>query len=159
MIGKTALRLFNVPSVCEIGHEKEVSERRMGHPMGLLFLLPLTIPVFPLKYFAIVVCAAATYAAIQEGYLIRTGEPAGKEGYETTCALRRISDMNEYTAYCGLDCEACQARLATVNNNDALRQRVAREWSELNGVEITAEMINCSGCRAPGVKTPYCDSL
>ena len=37
----------------------------------LLFLLPLTIPVFPLKYFAIVVCAAATYAAIQEGHLIR----------------------------------------------------------------------------------------
>ena len=159
MIGKTALRLFNVPSVYEIGHEKEAVERRMGHPMGLLFLLPLTIPVFPLKYFAIVVCAAATYAAIQEGYLIRTGEPAGKEGYETTCALRRISDMNEYTAYCGLDCEACQARLATVNNDDALRQRVAREWSELNGVEISAEMINCSGCRAPGVKTPYCDSL
>ena len=101
MIGKTALRLFNVPSVYEIDHEKEAVERRMGHPMGLLFLLPLTIPVFPLKYFAIVVCAAATYAAIQEGYLIRTGEPAGKEGYETTCALRRISDMNEYTAYCG----------------------------------------------------------
>ena len=47
----------------------------------LLFLLPLTIPVFPLKYFAIVVCAAATYAAIQEGHLIRTGEPTGKGGY------------------------------------------------------------------------------
>ena len=44
-------------------------------------------------------------------------------------------------------------------HDDALRQRVAREWSELNGVEITAEMINCSGCRIPGVKTPYCDSL
>ena len=47
----------------------------------LLFLLPLTIPVFPLKYFAIVVCAAATYAAIQEGHLIRTGELTGKGGY------------------------------------------------------------------------------
>ena len=81
MIGKTALRLFNVPSVCEINHEKEVSWRRMGHPMGLLFLLLLMIPVFPLKYFAIVVCAAATYAAIQEGHLIRTGELTGKGGY------------------------------------------------------------------------------
>ena len=47
----------------------------------LLFLLPLAIPVFPLKYSAIVVCAAATYAAIQEGHLIRTGEPTGKGGY------------------------------------------------------------------------------
>ena len=37
----------------------------------LLFLLPLTIPVIPLKYYAIVVCAAATFAAIQEGRLIR----------------------------------------------------------------------------------------
>ena len=39
----------------------------------LLFLLPLTIHVLPLKYSAIVVCAAATFAAIQEGHLIRTG--------------------------------------------------------------------------------------
>ena len=38
----------------------------------LLFLLPLTIPAVPLKYSAIVVCAAATFAAIQEGHFIRT---------------------------------------------------------------------------------------
>ena len=38
---------------------------------ALLFLLPLTIPAVPLKYSAIVVCAAATFAAIQEGYFIR----------------------------------------------------------------------------------------
>ena len=49
--------------------------------------------------------------------------------------------MNEYIAYCGLDCEACEARIATVNNDAELRQRVAKEWSELNGVEITPEMI------------------
>ena len=41
----------------------------------------------------------------------------------------------------------------------ALRQKVAKEWSALNGVEITPEMINCVGCRIDGVKTPYCDSL
>ena len=40
---------------------------------ALLFLLPLTIPAVPLKYSAFVVCAAATFAAIQEGYFIRTG--------------------------------------------------------------------------------------
>ena len=43
----------------------------------LLFLLPLTIPAVPLKYSVIVVCGAATLAAIQEGHLIRTGEPTG----------------------------------------------------------------------------------
>ena len=43
---------------------------------ALLFQFPLTIRVFPLKYSAIVVCVAATFAAIQEGHLIRTGEIA-----------------------------------------------------------------------------------
>ena len=37
----------------------------------LLFLLPLTVPVLLMKYFAIFVCVAATFAAIQEGHLIR----------------------------------------------------------------------------------------
>ena len=40
---------------------------------ALLFLLPLTISTVPLKYSAIVVCAVATFAAIQEGQFIRTG--------------------------------------------------------------------------------------
>ena len=67
--------------------------------------------------------------------------------------------MKEFIAYCGLDCETCEARLATVHDDNGLRRRVAAEWSELNDAEITPEMINCSGCRVPGVKTPYCDSL
>ena len=67
--------------------------------------------------------------------------------------------MNDYIAYCGLDCETCEARLATVKNDNELRRKVAEEWSTLNGVEITPEMINCSGCRISGVKTVYCDSL
>lgn len=41
---------------------------------ALLFLLPLTIPAVPLKYSAIVVCAAATFSAVQEGHFIRTGK-------------------------------------------------------------------------------------
>ena len=40
---------------------------------ALLFLMPLTIPAVSLKYSAIVVCAVATFAAIQEGQFIRTG--------------------------------------------------------------------------------------
>ena len=67
--------------------------------------------------------------------------------------------MTKFIACCGLDCESCEARIATVNDNDALRQKVAKEWSDLNGVEITPEMINCVGCRIDGVKTPYCESL
>ena len=67
--------------------------------------------------------------------------------------------MKELIAYCGLDCERCDARIATVNNDDALREAVAAEWTKLNGVEITPDMINCDGCRMDGRKTPYCESL
>ena len=67
--------------------------------------------------------------------------------------------MKNFIAFCGLDCETCQARIATIHDDDGLREKVARLWSDLNGVEITPEMINCSGCRIDGVKTPYCDSL
>ena len=67
--------------------------------------------------------------------------------------------MKAYIAYCGLDCETCEARIATMNHDDVMRRMVARKWSELNGVEITPEMINCAGCRIEGAKTPYCESL
>ena len=67
--------------------------------------------------------------------------------------------MKQLTAYCGLDCETCEARLATITNDGDLRNKVAKNWSELNGVEITPQMINCVGCRVDGVKTSYCDSL
>lgn len=67
--------------------------------------------------------------------------------------------MKELIGFCGLDCEKCEARIATLNDDDGLRRKVAAEWSELNGVEITPGMINCEGCRVDGKKTPYCDLL
>lgn len=67
--------------------------------------------------------------------------------------------MNRYIGYCGLNCETCEARIATENNDEALRKKVAAEWSELNHAEITPEMINCTGCRMEGVKTPFCDFI
>ena len=38
----------------------------------LLFVLPLTLTVIDLKYSGAVVCAAATFAAVREGHIIRT---------------------------------------------------------------------------------------
>ena len=67
--------------------------------------------------------------------------------------------MKALIGFCGLDCEQCDARRATFQRDDALRRQVAKEWSELNGVEITPEMIHCVGCRVEGLKTPYCESL
>ena len=67
--------------------------------------------------------------------------------------------MKRLIAYCGLDCETCDARKATLSHDDILRKKIAKLWSELNGVEITPEMIDCEGCRMYGAKTPYCLSL
>ena len=67
--------------------------------------------------------------------------------------------MKDFIAYCGLDCENCEARIATVNDDDALRRKVAALWSELNHAEITPGMIHCTGCRLPGAKTPYSEAL
>ena len=62
-------------------------------------------------------------------------------------------------AYCGLDCEKCDAYIATKNNDQALREKTAKLWSELNNAPILPEYINCEGCRVDGKKTVYCDSL
>ena len=67
--------------------------------------------------------------------------------------------MKDLIAYCGLDCEKCEARIATINNDEELRIKVSKLWSQLNGVEITKDMINCLGCRVDGVKTVYCNTL
>ena len=67
--------------------------------------------------------------------------------------------MKNFIAYCGLDCEKCEARLATINNDNDLRKKVAVEWSKLNNITITPEMINCEDCRIGGKKTVFCDKL
>lgn len=67
--------------------------------------------------------------------------------------------MNKMIAYCGLDCSKCDAYLATITNDDNLRKKTAKLWSELNGIIITPDQINCEGCRCDGVKTMFCDKL
>ena len=67
--------------------------------------------------------------------------------------------MKQLIGCCGLDCEKCDARIATLTNNNTLREKTAVLWTKLNGVTITSEMLNCIGCRIDGVKTPFCDNL
>lgn len=67
--------------------------------------------------------------------------------------------MKNRIAFCGLDCETCDAYLATVHDDQALREKTAKLWAELNHAPILPEHINCEGCRVDGVKTVYCDSL
>ena len=67
--------------------------------------------------------------------------------------------MNDLIGCCGLDCEKCYARIATITNDGELRKKTAALWTKLNGVQITPDMIRCSGCRVEGEKTPFCDAL
>ena len=67
--------------------------------------------------------------------------------------------MRDMIAYCGLDCEKCDAYLATINDDQALREKTAKLWAQLNHAPILPEHINCQGCRIDGVKTVYCENL
>ena len=67
--------------------------------------------------------------------------------------------MQNRIAYCGLDCEKCDAYLATVRDDQALREKTAKAWAALNHAPILPEHIHCLGCRANGVKTGFCASL
>jgi hypothetical protein len=61
--------------------------------------------------------------------------------------------MEKLISCCGLNCAACEARIATLNNDDKLREETAEKWrNQYGNADITAEMINCTGCRAEGVK-------
>lgn len=65
--------------------------------------------------------------------------------------------MKQLIACCGLDCESCDARIATVTNDNDLREKTARKWSVMNNApQITAATINCMGCRTGGVKFAFC---
>ena len=60
--------------------------------------------------------------------------------------------MKRFIAICGLDCEKCDAFIATKNDDQALREKTAKLWAELNNAPILPEHINCNGCRTDGRK-------
>ena len=67
--------------------------------------------------------------------------------------------VKERIGYCGLDCEGCDAYLATIRDDQALREKTAKLWAELNQAPILPEHINCLGCRTDGVKTVFCEQI
>lgn len=61
--------------------------------------------------------------------------------------------MEKLISCCGLNCASCDARIATLSNDDELRRQTAEKWKVMyNSPDITPEMINCTGCRVEGVK-------
>ena len=64
--------------------------------------------------------------------------------------------MEKLIACCGLNCAACDARIATVTDDNELRAQTAEKWKVQYNAPITPEMINCTGCREPGAKIGHC---
>ncbi len=67
--------------------------------------------------------------------------------------------MKDTIGYCGLDCKKCDAYIATISDDRALREKTAKLWAELNNAPILPEHINCEGCRADGAKTVFCENM
>jgi hypothetical protein len=66
--------------------------------------------------------------------------------------------MEKLISCCGLDCATCEARIATINDDDKLRAETAEKWKvQFGAPDISIESINCTGCREPGVKLAHCN--
>ncbi|MBN1533819.1 MAG: DUF3795 domain-containing protein [Spirochaetes bacterium] len=49
-------------------------------------------------------------------------------------------------SYCGLTCSGCPAFIATANDDDDAREKIAREWSAQYHSDIKPQDIHCRGC-------------
>jgi len=57
------------------------------------------------------------------------------------------SDDFSMIAYCCLECDKCDVYIATQNNDDELRAKVAKEW------KMEPEKLYCDGCKSD--RTPF----
>ena len=64
--------------------------------------------------------------------------------------------MEKMIAYCGINCAECGAFLAMKNNDQALREKTAAEWTKMHKFNFTPDMINCTSCKGNGVQVGHC---
>lgn len=65
--------------------------------------------------------------------------------------------MDEMVAFCGIDCGACPAYVATVNDDDEKRRKTAEQWSAEYKTSLEPGDINCMGCLSKdGPVFDYC---
>jgi hypothetical protein len=49
-------------------------------------------------------------------------------------------------SYCGIICTECPGYIATQNDDDQQRRKIAEEWSKNYNVDVKPEDVNCDGC-------------
>ena len=69
------------------------------------------------------------------------------------------TDEKKSMSYCGLDCEVCDAFVATKTNDSQLKAQVAHRWSRLYKKDIKPEDVCCRGCKSQGTQGIYCQSM
>ena len=62
--------------------------------------------------------------------------------YQSDEKNKQKKDEFRMMAYCCLKCDKCDAYIATKNNDDELRAKVAKQW------KMKPEKINCEGCKS-----------
>jgi len=58
-----------------------------------------------------------------------------------------VNEDFKMVAYCCLECDKCDVYIATQNNDEELRAKVAKEW------KMKAEELYCDGCKSD--RTPF----
>jgi hypothetical protein len=65
--------------------------------------------------------------------------------------------MDKMISSCGLNCAGCEAFQATKTNDIARKAQIAIDWSKRYDAALTADDINCEGCREAGLKFSWCN--
>ncbi len=66
--------------------------------------------------------------------------------------------MDRIIGFCGLVCSECPAFIATQNDDNTERERIAKEWKKEYKHEFKIEDINCDGCTSiEGRHIGYCN--
>lgn len=64
--------------------------------------------------------------------------------------------MHDARAYCGILCQECPAYLATIHDDEPLRESTAKKWGEMLHTSLKPEEIDCLGCQVPQQLFSYC---
>ncbi len=69
-----------------------------------------------------------------------------------------MSNQNKnLIAPCGIDCQVCDAYIATQTDNSAMREKMAQNYKEQYNKDIDPETLYCDGCVSDGRHIGFCN--